>query len=626
MNKSLSLLAASILSALLLSGCDVESDTTEDTTETEVVESTDSSDESSDSTDSSDDSSDTSDSTDSTDDSDSSDSTESTDDESYEAGETSSAYSAEDLEAFTDAEDLSGYYSESEITALLDTAITAVKGEVISFDDDLYSDYSDDDYTELDGDSGSYSITEAGTYVLSGDISSTVTVEVGEEEDVRLVLNDVSITSSDGPAIVIITADDVEISAVSGTENYLEDASTRASTEEEEYTGALHSECDLVLNGSGSIDITANYNNALITKDDLMLINLSMDISSVDDGITGKDSLSVSGATITVDADGDALKSTKDDDTEKGFVFIESGIFDLTAGDDALAAETLMVIYDGSFAIDAGGKGLQSETDIAIGGGDFTISSVDHAIDSNVDMAIYAGDFEISTDEDTDEGDGLKATESLEISGGTIDIVTALEGIEAQYLTINGGYITANTTDDALNAASDYSDNTLTMNGGMIVLSSYGDTVDVNGAAEINGGTIIANGPTSYQSNATFDVDDGYDVNAGTIFAFGNSSMAKAPSSSSEQPSIEITLSTYYNEQTWVTLSDESGDTIMTLYALNAFDHLILSHEDLEIGSTYTVDIGDSASVDVTLSSEVTSIDESGDSAESGSSTGPSKN
>lgn len=50
----------------------------------------------------------------------------------------------------------------------------------------------------------------------------------------------------------------------------------------------------------------------------------------------------------------------------------------------------------------------------------------------------------------------------------------------------------------------------------------------------------------------------------------------------------------------------------MTLSALNSFDHLILSHEELSIGCDYTVNIGDSVSISFTLSDTNTYINESG--------------
>ena len=512
-------------------------------------------------------------------------------------------YSEAQIEGLVSTADAQSIYSEDEIITLLDEAVLAVKGDEVSFDNKLYESYLADNYTLLDGDSDSYYITEAGTYVLSGDINASVIVEV-DDEDVRLVLNGVSITSDDGPAIVVIDADDVEVSVVNGTENYLEDATTRSDSAtnytSSDYTGALYSDCDLVLNGSGSLSVTANYNNGIITKDDLKIINLSLDVTSVDDGITGKDSVSIYHAQISIESDGDALKSTQDEDTEKGFVYIEGGRLEIDAGDDGIAAETLMAIYDGDFTIDALGKGIKSEADVLIGAGAFAIDSTDDALDANSDLIIYDGVYSLVSDSDT-----LKATEYLTVNGGRID-VTSYEGAEGQYVTINSGHLSMDTSDDSINASSDDTTNTLAINGGAIVATSYGDSIDVNGSAEITGGTVIVNGPTSNEGNSTFDVDDGYDIDAGIVFAMGNSMMVTTPSNSSGQNSIMLETDSFYSADTEVVLLDDSGNEIMSLSSVNSFDHVLFSHPDLSIGSSYTITFDASTVAEVTLSETVT--------------------
>ncbi|TCS43017.1 uncharacterized protein DUF4353 [Reinekea marinisedimentorum] len=521
--------------------------------------------------------------------------------------EESEGYSDSDLESFLATQDTSPYYSDIEISAYLDTAITEVNGEVIDFSGDVYTDYLEDSYVELNSSSDSYSITEAGTYLLTGNINSTIRIEVGEDEDVRLVLQDASIISDDGPAIVVVSADDVEISLVEDSVNYLEDSATRE-TDDEDYDAALYSDCDLLLNGSGSLTITANYNNGLKTKDDLKLLGLNLYVASVDDGVVGKDSVAVKDAVITIYADGDALKSSNEDD-DKGFVVIESGTVEIDSGDDGISAENIIAIYDAELSLTSEGKGLKSETDILVGGGEFLFSTTDHAIDANLDATIYDGTFTL----DSSLGDGIKASEYLTINGGTFEDINTVEGLEARYLTINSGYIDINSSDDGLNAASDYDDNTLVINGGFLLIESNGDSVDSNGTATVNGGTIIANGPTSNEGNSCFDIDNSFMLNYGTIFAFGNSQMASDPASYSSQPSISFTGSSDYDSGTTVTLSTSSGTEIMSLWAINDFDHLLIAHPDMTVGSSYNLQVGDSESMDITVSSVTTTVSESGD-------------
>lgn len=65
----------------------------------------------------------------------------------------------------------------------------------------------DSPVTDLELENEDVVISSAGTYVLSGTISDgQIVVEAGEADKVQLVLNGVSITNSDGPAIEIRSA------------------------------------------------------------------------------------------------------------------------------------------------------------------------------------------------------------------------------------------------------------------------------------------------------------------------------------------------------------------------------------------------------------------------------------
>ncbi len=66
----------------------------------------------------------------------------------------------------------------------------------------------------------SVEITEAGVYILSGTIADgTVTIRVGKDDKVQLVLDNVYISSSSSAAILVENADKVFITLPEGTEN-----------------------------------------------------------------------------------------------------------------------------------------------------------------------------------------------------------------------------------------------------------------------------------------------------------------------------------------------------------------------------------------------------------------------
>ena len=119
---------------------------------------------------------------------------------------------------------------------------------------------------------------------------------------------------------------------------------------------------------------------------------------------------------------------------------------------------------------------------------------------------------------------------SMEISGeekgdGILNISAENEGLGSEmHLTINGGNINIQSTDDGINTSEDYV-SVCTINGGKLnvqaSLGKEGDGIDSNGWLVINGGTVMASSnPTS--QDAGIDSDMGIYINGGTVIACGN--------------------------------------------------------------------------------------------------------
>jgi hypothetical protein len=159
-------------------------------------------------------------------------------------------------------------------------------------------------YITLSGDSVSISgsgaeaenttvtITKAGTYVLSGILNDgQVIVDTEDTDAVRLVLNDADLTCLSSASIyvksaekaVLVLADGTENSVTDGTEYVLEDE------ESDEPNAAVFSKSDLTINGSGTVTVTGNYNNGIQSKDDLKIVSGTILITSVGDGLRGRD-------------------------------------------------------------------------------------------------------------------------------------------------------------------------------------------------------------------------------------------------------------------------------------------------------------------------------------------------
>lgn len=148
-----------------------------------------------------------------------------------------------------------------------------------------------------------------------------------------------------------------------GTENNLSDGSSYALEDDsDEPYATLFSLCDLTLNGSGTLNVTSAYRHAVCSKDDLVVVSGTYNISAVEDGLRGHDSVKVRDGVFTIQADGDGIKSNKDDDPTKGFVSIDGGAFDIQAGDDAVQGKTLVRLAGGSMVVAANDDAFHSDS------------------------------------------------------------------------------------------------------------------------------------------------------------------------------------------------------------------------------------------------------------------------
>ncbi|MDO4804993.1 MAG: carbohydrate-binding domain-containing protein [Lachnospiraceae bacterium] len=204
----------------------------------------------------------------------------------------------------------------------------------------------------ISADGADVSVTAGGIYVFEGSLNGKITVNAGEKEKVRLILNGISITSPDGPAIQIIESDKVTVSLEGGTENVVTDSETYSDTD---LSAAIYSRADLVFNGSGTLRVNAKHNNGIQSKDDLRILGGTYVVDAVDDGISGKDRLEIRDGTFEITSGGDALKTTNVEVSDRGFAYIEGGEFVLTSGDEAIDAAGSILISGGEFAIKTGG-------------------------------------------------------------------------------------------------------------------------------------------------------------------------------------------------------------------------------------------------------------------------------
>ena len=235
--------------------------------------------------------------------------------------------------------------------------------------------------------SGENLITKAGIYRVTGDISGYIHVNAGDKDEVKIILDNVSITNSDGPAIYIESNGNTYIELVG--------SNTLNATTNDSLKGAIHSKADLSISGDGSLNIKSSI-HGIVSKDDLEISGGTFVISASDDGINTNDSAVFKGGKFTIKASGDGIHTD-------GYLEIDDGTFNIT-----------------------GREGLEG-TYVKINGGDITISASDDGINAanksteyEVTVEINGGNLNITMG--TGDTDGIDSNGNLYINGGTITI------------------------------------------------------------------------------------------------------------------------------------------------------------------------------------------------------------
>lgn len=501
-------------------------------------------------------------------------------------------------------------------------------------------------------------ITSGGTYVLNGTLSSgQIVVNSNDTNVVRLVLNGVEITCEDNAPLYVENAKKVVVSLEEGTTNRFTDGATYG-TNTEEPDSAIFSKDDLTFNGTGTLEVNANYQNGITSKDDLRIMEGTFIVNAVNHGIKGKDMVAIKDGNFKVNAGGDAIKSTEDVDQTKGFVNIEAGTFNLTAGQDGIQGETNVQILGGTYEIVTNGgsangethtqemgmggmmrperateetstsyKGIKATQNIMITNGTIHLDTADDSIHSNHNIEISGGEIKAASGDD-----GIHADNLLTITAGNIDVTKSYEGLEALNVVISGGDIQVVASDDGINVAggndssalsrpgannfsqTTNSDAKLQIDGGTITVDADGDGLDANGAIYMNGGMVVVNGPTN-GGNGALDYDTACEVTGGTFIAAGSMQMAQGVSESSTQPTLMMTFTQATQAAgTMIHVKDEAGNIVVSCAPTKAYQSLVISSPELIQGKTYTLSYGasDISIGSFTIESSTTFLNESG--------------
>ena len=357
---------------------------------------------------------------------------------------------------------------------------------------------------------GEVVITCAGDYDFSGSYSGAdAQIRVyspKSDSGVYLNLRGLTLTNTADAPIYSQMSSKTFVVPKNGTTNTLSDGSTRTKSytyvnsnneTKVDTTGAcIYAKDDLTIKGEGTLIVKGNYNNGIHTSNDLRVKNGIVTVTAKNNGLKGKESVSISGGTLNITTSGgDGIKSDADDATDlaagKGSIEITGGDITINSKYDGITANNIVNIANGegttpSIKITAGGghtclsdpttssgnsggmggpggfgmggsscsadsssKGIKADSNIVISGGSIDINSRDDGVHSDGNITISGGVTTIATDDD-----GVHSEKALYIKDNAIVRVTlAYEGFESPDMNLEGGITSVITTDDGWNAA-----------------------------------------------------------------------------------------------------------------------------------------------------------------------------
>ena len=309
-------------------------------------------------------------------------------------------------------------------------------------------------------------------YVLSGN-STTGSFKIYSLLRFELILNGVTLTNPNGPAINIQSGKHIDVTLPAGKINSLSDG-TPYSISTEDQKGTFFSEGQLIFGGTGTLNVSGISAHAICSDD----------------------YIEIEGGTITVPS------AAKDAFHCNGHFKLNAGTLNLTATSD----------------------GIQSESgQVKINGGSLTtLNTVAKGSGINCDSTLYIAGGTIGMTVNGNQSKGLKSGGKMELTGGKITINTTGAAVPvASGLGFDPSYCTAIKSDTLINLSGSEititssgvggkgisSDNNINISGGIINITNSG-----NGATYTNSLGIL----DAYTGSA-IEADGNFTVLAGNI-------------------------------------------------------------------------------------------------------------
>ncbi len=279
--------------------------------------------------------------------------------------------------------------------------------------------------TETLSDGKNIEIKSEGVYVLSGSAKNvTVTVDADDSAKVQIVLDGATITNDSAPCIYVKNADKVFVTTSKDSSNSLTVSGTFTADGDTNTDAVIFSKDDLVINGLGTLDISSTQ-NGVTGKDDLKITGGTLNITSAADAVEANESVAVADGKVTINSQKDGVHVENSDDDSTGWFYISGGTIDVTAADDGIHATTIAQMDGGSITTNSA-EGVEA-TYVQINDGTLNITASDDGINATTKSSSYSAKAEfnggnITINMGQGDTDGIDSNGDLAITGGTFNI------------------------------------------------------------------------------------------------------------------------------------------------------------------------------------------------------------
>lgn len=306
--------------------------------------------------------------------------------------------------------------------------------------------------------------------------TSDGSLSINSDKRFNLLMDGVSITNPDGPAILIQSGKKVSVMLTGGQVNTLVDGNGHSKK------AAFQSKGQLIFNGSGELHVTGSTKHGIQSDDYVQINNGNIQVeSAASDGVHCAYFIMNEGQLTIANVGGDGV------DGDEGYIQVNGGTVNITvptADTKGMKCDSTIEISGGAITLTVSGdqsKGFKSGKDMIINNGLINITASGNvvleesgsgydpsyctAIKSDAQIIIRGGNTTINCTSTNKGGKGLSADSTIIISDGYLTITTA--GAGATYTNESG-------VTDSYTAACIKGDYDVFLLGGTINCSSSG--------------------------------------------------------------------------------------------------------------------------------------------------------